>query len=144
MLEDLILLKKDAIDVKDFYIDQKIIDTIKHSYKDGYLPCIVVNTSTSNTTFYSKAEYAFIFRKLKSDIRVATRNFTIEFIIVDGTESKDEEDKLPNPYIMYQIAIDNKVSLRDSVIIGDDISVMEFAYNAGIGTFLNTKDIYEA
>lgn len=141
MLEDLIRLHKDTKDFKDFYTDAIFFRTIKQAVADNYTICIMVNTAEHIDTFYSESDFRFCFNVLKTDIRVKLKKFELPIHIIKG---EDEKRKVPNPFYIYEKAMELDASLRDSILIGDDISTMELAYNAGVGTYIETKELYEA
>lgn len=141
MLEDLIRYDKDTKEIKDYYADAVYIKTIKQAIKDDFGLCILVNTSNTANTFYSDLEFGLLMNVMKADIRVKLKKYSMPIDIIKG---EDDSKRFPNPYYIYKLAMDKDIILKDSILIGNDISAMELAYNAGIGTYIESKELYEA
>lgn len=140
MLEDLMRYHKDTKDIKDFYTDVVFFNTIKQAVRDNYIICIMVNNSSNINTFYSESEFGLLFNILRTDIRMKLKKLSLPIHIIKG---EDISKRVPNPYYIYKLAMEEDISLKDSILIGNDISTMELAYNAGIGTYIKTEELYE-
>lgn len=142
MLNDIARFEEQGSTSGKAAVEPVFISTIKHAVNDNYSIFIMVDNSDSIFEFFTATElFDGIIKQLKMSLVEALDGATIPLHYVTKDINKY---KMPSPFALFEMAIKYNISLRDSIMIGGNINVMETAYNAGIGTYIETVEIYEA
>jgi len=123
-------------------VEPVFVSTLKHAHEDGYKIFIMVDNSDKTFEYFTSSElFDIIIKQLQSNLIDALNGQVILLTYVSHYINKY---KMPSPFSLYEMAIRYNISLRDSIMIGGHLGIMETAYNAGIGTYIETVNIYEA
>lgn len=123
-------------------VEPVFVSTIKHAYEEGFRPFIMVDNTNKSLQFFSNED---LFNGIINQLNVSLKE-QLDGIKIHLTYTTYSINKhiMPSPFSLYEMAIKYNVSLRESIMVGGTTDVMETAYNAGIGTYINTIELYEA
>lgn len=126
------------IDYDDWEIMRGILPLIR-SYSDkGYIPIIVSNQGGIEAGHVDADKFDFkletIVKEVEQYIGSSVNRLYCPFI------SKTHYYRKPNPGMAYKAAIELELSLRDSIMVGNQDVDAKFAKNAYIGIYFDVKD----
>ena len=145
-LRPAIFFDRDGVIIEDVHYisnpkDVKILNGVKNildiSIKYGWVNIIVTNQSGISKGFLNWEKYEEITERMLESL--ASNYFTGIYASGDGsgqTLSKKSWRK-PNPNMIFSAAADFNLDLSSSILIGDRLTDLIAAKNAGISTFIH-------
>ena len=125
---------------QDWKFIDKTLECINHYHKKGYLICIISNQDgvaagyVHEDVFIAKIED--VCKRIEKHLSIPVN--TINYVYCTDLESFNHK---PKPGMAYEFAIDREADLRGSVMVGDSDVDKDFAFNAGIGKYMNLNEV---
>lgn len=125
--------------VEDFKFIEGIFDLCRAAKKMGYLRIVVTNQAGIGRGYYSEQNFLALTAWMSGQFEAESAPITEVFFCPDhpehgiGAYKKDSFDRKPNPGMLLRAAQKHRISLQDSIMIGDKVSDMQAAKRAGVG-----------
>jgi len=136
---------------EDFHFLDGIFELAKEAKDKNYLIIIVTNQAGIGRGLYSENDFINLMDWVKK--KFIENNAVINDIYFcpyhashgKGLYKKDSYMRKPNPGMIHMAAKKHNINLKESLMIGDNISDVEAGHNAGVGTniLLNEKVNYK-
>jgi len=136
---------------EDFHFLDGIFELTKEAKNKNYLVIIVTNQAGIGRGLYSEEDFMSLMDWVKK--KFVENNAVIDDIYFcpyhashgKGSYKKDSYMRKPNPGMIYNAAKKYNINLKESIMIGDNISDVEAGHNAGVGIniLLNEIETYE-
>lgn len=124
---------------EDFKFIEGIFDLCRAAKRSGYLLIVVTNQSGIGRGHYSEQDFLALTEWMCKRFEAEGATITEVFFCPDhpehgiGPYKKDSFDRKPNPGMLLSAAENHRISLHDSIMIGDKNSDMQAAERAGVG-----------
>lgn len=127
--------KSFPINSEDWKFKSNFYDLFKNAIEQNYIIVILDNQLSIGQGFMS--ENTFI-KKVEKICSIIEKDLGLKQNSILYTYCANTDDKFrvkPNPGMLYEIALDNNVILKDSVLIGNQEEDNTFSFIGGIGTY---------
>jgi len=121
--------------VEDWEFVKGVIKQVKKYYDKGYIIIVVSNQGGIEQGYIKEWEFVSKIDRIKEEIL----KHSIEIQSVYYCNSMESYYRKPNPGMGYEAALNYKLDLRNSIMVGDMDSDNKFAKNAYIGTYIDIK-----
>lgn len=121
--------------VEDWEFISGVLPSIKRYSEKGYIIIVVSNQGGIQLGYITNE---FISNRFNM-IRVEIEDYIRTDVNMAYCPSMDHYDRKPNPGMAYYYAIQLKLDLRTSIMVGDNESDANFAIMAGIGAYLHVS-----
>lgn len=134
--------KQYPVHSEDWRFIDETVDVLKKYSENGYKIVIVTNQGgitlgiLNEKVFRNKLEN--ICTKLEKVLNLSKNSILYRYSIHIKEEAYDRK---PNPGMAFDVLYEEELTLKESVMLGSDISDEEFATNAGINTYISISDI---
>lgn len=124
---------------EDFKFIEGIFDLCRAAKRSGYLLIVVTNQAGIGRGYYSEQDFLALTAWMCERFEAKGAPITEVFFCPDhpehgiGPYSKDSFDRKPNPGMLLRAAEKYRISLQDSIMIGDKDKDMQAAERAGVG-----------
>ena len=127
--------KSFPINSQDWKFKSDFYQLFKNAVEQNYLIIIIDNQLSIGQGFMSETIFLNKIEKICSIIEkdLGLKRNSILYTYCANTE--DEFRVKPNPGMLYEIALDNNIILKDSVLIGNQKEDETFSFIGGIGTY---------
>ncbi len=128
------------IHYKDWKLIDDTVDLIEIFYKKGYKIIIVSNQGGIEEGYI---EESIFIRKIETICKFIEAGLRMKdnSIAYFYHSSMEGYNRKPNPGMAFEAAVDYELCLPESIMVGDMTSDAEFAYNAGIGQYIDVNDV---
>lgn len=132
--------QKYALHAEDWKFILQTVEAIRDYSSRGYRICIISNQPSitnniiSEKVFLRKME--LVVSTLEKDLKLKPRTISFSYCIDD-----ESYYKLPNPGLLYNLAIDFELDLYRSIFIGNSLEDESTAILAGIKTFITVTNL---
>jgi len=126
---------------KDWKFVIPALDAVKSFYNKGFLICIISNQSLieegllNETVFINRIES--ICRVIESQLNIQPQS-----IMYSYCSKINNFHKMPNPGMIYEMAVDFELHLKDSVLLSSHLLGKALGINTGIDTVYNLTDLH--
>lgn len=118
-------------------------DTLSNAVINGCKICIVDNQFNAGSTgFISDALFNI---KIENICKILEKDLSLPNNSIITNFAFDENDPfrcVPYPELLYEVAIDYSIILKDSLLIGNSEVHEQFAMYAGVGTYYDVNQIF--
>lgn len=124
---------------EDFKFIEGIFDLCRAAKQSDYLLIVVTNQAGIGRGYYSAPDFLALTAWMCGRFEAEGAPITEVFFCPDhpehgiGPYRKDSFDRKPNPGMLLRAAERHRISLQDSIMIGDKESDMQAAKRAGVG-----------
>lgn len=122
-------------DINDWEIIEGVLPAMKRYVEKGYIVCIVSNQGGIELGHLTEADMDLKLQDIRREVEAYIRTD----VNVAYCPHMDGYYRKPNPGMAYYFAIELKINLRESVMVGDNNSDCEFAIMAGISGYLHVN-----
>lgn len=133
--------RKFPLHSKDWIINIDLISTLKKYYRKDYRVIVVDNQhsvahgSVDITVFEEKV--IEILKAVENLCNMPTNHISYVF----WTGDRDDYYQLPNPGLVYEMALDYELSIPDSILIGSSEEDFKFSKECGINKYIDIDSI---
>jgi len=131
--------------IEDFEFTNKLLETCKYFQSLGYQLIVITNQSGIGRGYFSKNDFEKLTSWMINEFNKNHINI-VDVFYCPHTPDDNCECRKPKPGMIKQACEKYSIDLENSWMIGDKISDMEVAYNAGISNrilisseYTNTK-----
>lgn len=126
-------------DPKDWEFTSGLLPKIRTLVDKSYIPCIVSNQAGIGTGRVREQDVNDRIKYIEQELEqyLDTKVYSTYCSQLESFYRK------PNPGMAYYLALALEFSLRNSVMIGNSKSDMDFAKNAYIGTYYDLEDLLQ-
>ena len=124
--------------IKDWEFLKGVTNVIKHHADRGYRIIIVTNQGGIEAGHMTEEE--FNVKALNITEELKKLGITVSKWYINKTLNEDDYSRKPNPGSAYEAALEFKLSLRYSIMVGDRNTDELLAKNAYIGTYYHIND----
>lgn len=121
------------------FINQTLV-AIKEHYDKGYIICFIINQSQIDYGLISPTVFNIkltdIFTTISKDLKIPLKELLFEIAVIE-----DSYYFLPQPGMIYKLAIANKLDLKKSIIIGNNLYDKSIKDNAGLKEYIDVTDL---
>lgn len=124
---------------EDFEFIEGIFDLCCAAQRLGYLLIVVTNQAGIGRGYYSEQDFLTLTAWMCARFEAEGAPITEVFFCPDhpeygiGPYRKDSFDRKPNPGMLLRAAEKYRISLQDSIMVGDKDTDMQAAERAGVG-----------
>ncbi len=124
---------------EDFKFIDGVFDLCRAAKRSGYLLIVVTNQAGIGRGYYPEQDFLALTAWMCERFEAEGAPITDVFFCPDhpehgiGPYKKDSFDRKPNPGMLLRAAEKYRVSLQDSIMVGDKETDMQAAERAGVG-----------
>ena len=128
--------------IEDFKFTDSIFDLCKKYQEEGYLLIVVTNQAGIGKGLYQEDDFLKLNQYMIDEFKKNDINITKVYYCPHKPED-DCECRKPKPGLFIQAIKDYNIDVNESVAIGDKITDLEAAHNAGIRNLYFKKTRYD-
>lgn len=125
---------------EDWKFINQTLEAIKDYYNKGYIICFIINQSQID---YGLVSSEIFNKKLQTILKLISKDLKIPIYRLHYEIAVNENSYyfLPNPGMIYKLALAHKLDLKKSIIIGSSFYESSIKANAGLESYIDITDL---
>lgn len=132
--------RKYSLHGEDWKFINQAVYAIRDGIKQGYIVCLLINQSAITTNLISERTFLrkleLVIKTLEKDLKLKENTIKYSYCV-----DVDSYNYLPNPGMIYELALEYELDIVNSLLIGNSNFEKRIIDKSGIGTYADISEL---